>query len=294
MAGGSGTGTPASAPTDPVSQRYDLAVDGVRDLSRSGLFKKETEYREPLDGIADGSNLLFRTQYRPILSTESLIVYESMSGDPVSSGSYAANYDTGSILFTSNAPPSQQPAISYTWANQTLRQFKQILMDGFATMELLVHRGWRLTSSIGTYSAADEDDSNIYVVGSGDLNDPTTGDTTFSLSKTQVGFFQCCCRIAYINNRLLRAAEDDIDYREDRGISVTRTGRAPNLERAFQVEWQKMQKYIETVYEEIYDAADIYGDYIAPLATEFYLSDYEWQEASRLLNLREMYKYSIS
>ena len=266
---------------------YDLATDGVRDLARSGLFMLQTEYREPLDGIPDGSNLLFRTQYRPILSAEDVTVYEGMSGGSVSSGSYAVDHDSGSVLFTSNAAPTQQPAISYTWANQTLRQFKQILMDGFTTMELLIHRGWRLSSSSDMYSAADEDDANIFVVGASDLLDPSA----FSLSKTQVGFFQCCCRLAYLNHRLLRAAEDDIDYREDRGISVTRTRRAPNLERAFQVEWQKMLKYIEAVYEQIYDGADLYGDYIESPATEYYLAEYEWQEASKLLNLRELYKY---
>ena len=266
---------------------YDLAVDGVRDLARSGLFERQTEYREPLDGIPDGSNLLFRTQYRPILSTEDVTVHLSMSGGSVSSGSYTVDHDSGSVLFTSNAAPTTQPAVSYTWANQTLRQFKQILMDGFTTMELLIHRGWRLSSSSATYSMADEDDTNIFVVGASDLLDPSD----FSLSKTQIGFFQCCCRLAYLNNRLLQAAEHDIDYREDRGISVTRTRRAPNLERAFQVEWQKMLKYIEAVNEEVYAGADLYGDYIEPPATEFYLSDYQWQEASKLLNLRELYKY---
>jgi len=273
---------------------YDLAVDGVRDLARSGLFNQETEYREPLDGIPDGSNLLFRTQYRPVLSTETVTVYSSMSGDTVSSGSYTVDHDSGSVLFTSNAAPSSQPAISYTWANQTLRQFKQILIDGFTTMEMLVHRGWRLSSGSYTYSAATEDDANIFVVGASGLSDPACGDVTFSTSRAQTGFFQCCCRLAYLNNRLLQSAEHDIDYREDRGATITRTKRTPNLERAFNVEWQKMLRYIESVYDEVYDDADRYGDYITPLATEFYLSDYEWQEASRLLDLRELYKYDIA
>lgn len=273
---------------------YDLAVQGVRDLSRSGLFNKESEYREPLDGIPDGLNLLFRTQYRPILPTEALTIYEAMSGGSLTSGSYAVDYDSGSVLFTDNAAPASQPAISYTWANQTLRQFKQILVDGFTTMEMLIHRGWRLSSGSDAYSAADEDDDHIFAVGASDLNDPPCGDATFSTSRTQVGFFQTCCRIAYLNNRILQSAEHDIDYREDRGASVTRTKRTPNLERAFNVEWQKMMRFIEAVYDEITDDADRYGSYITPLATEFYLSNYEWQEASRLLDLRGLYKYDTS
>lgn len=274
---------------------YDLASEGVRDLARSGLFSVQKEYREPLDGIPDGSNLLFRTQYRPIVEVwdDPLVVYESMSGGSMSSGSYTVDLDTGSVLFTDNAAPTSQPAITYHWANQTELQFLQILMDGFSTMELLINRGWRLSSGSVTYDAADEYDANIFVVSSSDVSDPATGDTSFSLSKTQVGFFQCCCRLAYLNNRLLRSAEDDIDYREDRGVTVTRTKRTPNLERAFQVEWQKMLRYIEQVWDEIYTDADRYGDYIQSPATEFYLAEYEWQEASKLLNLRELYRYRM-
>lgn len=272
---------------------YDLASDGVRDLARSGLFSLQKEYREPLDGIPDGSNLLFRTQFRPIIGSEPLTVFDGMSGGSLSSGSYTIDAETGSILFTDNAAPASQPAITYWWANQTSRQFRQILMDGFTTMELLINRSWRLSSSLVAYAAADEDDANIYVVGPSDLLDPAAGSTSFSLSKTQVGFFQCCCRLAYLNHRLLRSAEDDIDYREDRGVTVTRTKRTPNLEAAFQVEWQKMLRYIEQVWDEIYVTSDRYGAYVQSPATESYLANYEWQEASMLLNLRELYRFRM-
>lgn len=270
---------------------YNIATDGVRELSRCGLFRKAKVVREPLDGIPDSSNLVFRTQYKPLTETEDVTVFDVVSGGSTSSGSYTVDYDTGTVLFTDNAAPSSQPAISYHWANQTTREFKQILLDGFDTMEAIFSRGWRVSSGSVTYAAATEDDDNIFVVSGDSVADPTGGDTTFSTSRTQLAFYQCCCRIAYLDTRMISSAEDDIDYREDRGISVTRTKRTPNLERAFDKEWQKMLRYLEGVYTEYYTASDRYGQYFSSPATESYLSLMEWQEESKFLDLRALYRY---
>jgi len=270
---------------------YDLAVDGVRELSRCGLFRKAKVVREPLDGIPDGSNLVFRTQYYPLTETEDAIIYNTVSGGSVSSGSYTLDYDTGTVLFTDNAAPSSQPAISYHWANLTTREFKQILLDGFDTMEAIFPRGWRVSSGSVTYAAATEDDTNIFVVSADSVADPVCGDYTFSVSKTQLAFYQCCCRIAYLDTRMISSAEDDVDYREDRGISVTRTRRTPNLERAFDKEWQKMLRYLEGVYTEHYSASDRYGQYYSSPATESYLQVHEWQYWSKMQDLRTTYRY---
>ena len=265
---------------------YNIATDGVRELSRCGLFRKVKVVREPLDGIPDGSNLVFRIQYRPLTETEDVTVFNTVSGGSVSSGSYTVDYDTGTVLFTNNAAPSSQPAISYHWANLTTREFKQVLLDGFDTMEAIFPRGWRVSSGSVTYVAATEDDTDIFVVSGDSIADPG-----FSDSRTQLAFYQCCCRIAYLDTRMISSAEDDIDYREDRGISVTRTKRTPNLERAFDKEWQKMLRYLEGVYTEHYSASDRYGQYFSSPATEDYLQRLEWQEESKFLDLRALYRY---
>ena len=264
---------------------YDLAVDGIRELSRSGLFRKAKVVREPLDGIPDGSNLVFRTQFAPLTETETVTVYNAVSGAAVTSGSYTIDHDTGTVLFTDNAAPSSQPAISYHWANLTTEQFKAILLDGFDTMEAIFPRGWRVSSGSVTYDPANEDDANIFVVAAASVADPVTGDYT------QRAFYQCCCRIAYLDNRMISSAEEDIDYREDRGISVTRTKRTPNFERAFDKEWQKMLRYLEGVYNEHYTDSDRYGQYYSSPATENYLQSYEWQYYSKQQDLRTTYRY---
>lgn len=270
---------------------YDLAVDGVRELSRSGLFRKAKVVREPLDGIPDGSNLVFRTQFAPLTETEDVTVFDAMSGGSMSSGSYAVDYETGVVLFTDNAAPSSQPAISYHWANLTTLEFKQVLLDGFDTMEAIFPRGWRVSSGSVAYLSATEDDTSIFVVAAASVADPDTGDYTFCTSNTQRAFYQCCCRIAYLDNRLISSAEDDIDYREDRGISVTRTKRTPNLERAFDKEWLKMLRYLEGVRDAFYSASDRYGQYYSSPATEDYLANREWQYRSKRLDLRTTYRY---
>lgn len=265
---------------------YDIAVDGVRELSRCGLFRKAKVVREPLDGIPDGSNLVFRTQYKPLTETEDVTVFNTVSGGSTSSGSYTVDYETGVVLFTDNAAPSSQPAISYHWANLTTREFKQILLDGFDTMEAIFPREWRVSSGSVIYVAATEDDANIFVVSGDSIADPG-----FSGSRTQLAFYQCCCRVAYLDTRMISSAEDDIDYREDRGISVTRTKRTPNLERAFDKEWQKLLRYLEGVYAEYYSASDRYGQYFSSPATEGYLSVHEWQYYSKLMDLRTTYRF---
>ena len=82
---------------------YNLSIEGVRELSRSGLFRKAKVVREPLDGIPDSSNLVFRTQYKPLTETEDVTIFNTVSGGSVSSGSYTVDYDTGTVLFTDNA-----------------------------------------------------------------------------------------------------------------------------------------------------------------------------------------------
>ena len=150
---------------------YNLSIEGVRELSRSGLFRKAKVVREPLDGIPDSSNLVFRTQYKPLTETEDVTIFNTVSGGSVSSGSYTVDYDTGTVLFTDNAAPASQPATSYHWANLTTREFKQILLDGFDTMEAIFPRGWRVSSGSVTYTAATEDDTDIFIVAGNSVAD---------------------------------------------------------------------------------------------------------------------------
>ncbi len=268
---------------------YNLSIEGVRELSRSGLFRKAKVVREPLDGIPDSSNLVFRTQYKPLTETEDVTIFNTVSGGSVSSGSYTVDYDTGTVLFTDNAAPASQPATSYHWANLTTREFKQILLDGFDTMEAIFPRGWRVSSGSVTYTAATEDDTDIFIVAGNSVADPG-----FAARHTQLAVYQCCCRIAYLDTRMISSAEDDIDYREDRGISVVRTKRTPNLERAFDKEWLKLLRYLEGVYDEHYPASDRYGQYFSSPATEDYLENWEWQYSSKRRNLRATYRFGIS
>lgn len=268
---------------------YNLATDGVRELSRSGLFREEKVVREPLDGIPDGTNLVFRTSFAPLVSGQDVTVFDSMSGGSMSAGSYAVDHDTGTVLFTS--APASQPAISYYWSNLTQRQFLQALIDGFDVMEAFWPRGWQLSSDSAVYAAADEDDAAIYVVAGQNVNDPDCGDAAFSASRPSRAIYQCCCRIAYLDGRMIMAAEDDIDYREDRGISVKKSHRVASMGRALEAEFRKLDRMMREAFANFYDDEDIYGRYYSSPATETYLASYEWQYYSKLQDLRVTYRF---
>src|SRR5512143_2650505 len=99
---------------------YDLAVDGVRDFSRySNLLGQRKISRDPLSGLADGTNTAFHTQDAPILSSGSVSVYNASGvGVLVSS----VDYDTGEIVMPSAV--TYQPTATYTYTPYTTSQIK--------------------------------------------------------------------------------------------------------------------------------------------------------------------------
>lgn len=268
---------------------FDLAVEGVRNLSRAGLFRRHKVIRESLCGIADGSNTVFRTAYSPLVEAEGVTVY--LSGGSYSSGSYMVDYDTGTVIF--NSAPTAQPQIDYYHANLTTREFKQILLDGFDLMEMFWRRGLRVSSGSTTFREGTEDDDHLYVVDSA-MADPVCGDTTFSQSRAQIALLRVCALVAYLDNLLMSAADEDIDVREDRGLTIKRSHRAQNIERALNAKLTELARALETAQAEVYTDGSQWGSYIKSPATQGYLSAYEWQEYSKQNDLRGLYRYSVS
>jgi len=268
---------------------FDLAVEGVRILSRAGLFRRHKVIRESLGGIADGSNTVFRTAYSPLVEAEGVTVY--LSGGSYSSGSYTVDYDTGTVIF--NSAPSAQPQMDYYHANLTTREFKQILLDGFDLMEMFWRRGLRVSSGSVTFQEGTEDDDHLYVV-DGSMSDPACGNSTFSQSRAQIALLRVCALIAYLDNLLVSAADEDIDIREDRGLTVKRSHRTSNIERALNAKLAELRRALETAQSESYTSGEQWGAYLKSPATQGYLSAFEWQEYSKQNDLRALYRYSIS
>jgi len=268
---------------------FDLAVEGIRNLSRAGLFRRHKVIRESLGGIADGSNVVFRTAYSPLVEAEGITVY--LSGGSISSGSYLVDYDTGTVIFGS--APSAQPQADYYHANLTTREFKQILLDGFDLMEMFWRRGLRISSGSAAFQEGTEDDDHLYVVDSA-MADPACGNSTFSQSRAQVALLRVCALIAYLDNLLMAAADEDIDIREDRGLTVKRSHRTPNIERALNAKLAELRRALDTAQAESYTSGEQWGGYFKSPATQGYLSAFEWQEYSKQNDLRALYRYSIS
>jgi len=195
---------------------YTLTT-AITELKRSMLWNERVVVREPLEGLFDGSNMVFYTAERPISST-GITVYDN-SGTEYSSGSYTVDsYEFGTVRFTVTAP-STAYYISYTAQNLTDTQLTGIVENGFDKMEQEYNRNWYITS--------DSISSSATVVTDPDVG----GGLTFSVSRLNVSFYLLCCEWALVLALQQFAASNYFQYREGRsgGVRVDRTKNADQL-----------------------------------------------------------------
>jgi len=253
---------------------YDLAVQGIVNFARYGRVLSQRKIaRDPLSGVVDGTNTTFYSQYFPILTSGSLLVYTS--GSQVSG---TADYDTGEI--TLNTAPSVQPLATYTFTPFAASQVLQFVVDGFTEMENRWTRGWQLVDATG--QPANENSANIYVADSSG-SDPVCGAILFSESIAQIGFLQACTEYTYIRANLYDAAIGDFEYRESKGGAyINKSKRSTNLDMALKAADAKAKRALEQAQIQFYPNGDQYGAYISNPATAIYQTVYEWQAAAKL------------
>lgn len=252
---------------------YDLIVEGVRDFARlDRVLAQRKIARDPLSGVVDGSNKVFYTNYSPILTSGSLIVYSS--GSQVGG---MADFDTGEVTLT--VVPATQPLATYTFIPHTLSQQVSFLIAGFYLMEGRWARGWKLVDVAGV--AADENSANVYVDDGGG-GDPLSG------VSAQIGAFMACCRYSYIMLNLTGAAVTDFNWRETvRGMSVDKSRRPQNLAEALKLAEAEMLAALETA-QNLYYAGEQFGAYVGNPMTLEYVEQLEWQEGAKTDDNRAM------
>lgn len=257
---------------------YDLVIQGIRDFARlDRVVAQQKISRDPLSGVLDGSNRVFHTNYRPILSSGSVFVYEGLSAIPG-----AVDVDTGEI--TAGSAPSVQPVATYTFIPYTIANQLSFLIGGFYQMETLWTRGWALEDAAG--DAANEDSDNIYMVSG--ASDPLTG------QPAQIGFYMACCRYFYILAQLTGGAVTDYDWRETvRGMAITRSRRPGNLALALEAAGEDMQRALENLQDYVLDGSGL-GGFVGNPMTSGYVDGLEWQQDSLNRNLRGQRGYSRS
>jgi len=253
---------------------YDLfsASGGIADLTRfTQLLDLRRVTRDPLSGIVDGTNYIFNTTYSPCLSSGSTTVYVNY----VNQTGYTFIYDTGEVQLAT--PPAYQPFANYTACSETSETIKRMLMLGLDEMETRWSRGFRLSSSLSSYVAATESDTSAYIVDPTLLIDPISGQSSFSLSRAEIGFYMKSVQYAYFSHQQYDTAMAGISYKEAGGMSVSTVSRSKDLGNLLTRLDKEMAKQLISI-----QAAWLQGGgfaaFIGPYHTKDYLGNFSWQQ----------------
>ena len=260
---------------------FDLAVEGLARLRRTTPFGEQPIAWEPLSGLVDGSNMRFRTRRSPV-KTNSITVY-------VSNVAVVAVFTAPDIV-TLAAAPAAQPYATYVYQPLSDLRGKQLLMDGIYEMERRWPRGWRLSSTTSSYTAATEADSHIYILASGSLTDPSS-EVALSTSENQRALCLSCAMYVY---RLAQAWVASIAAVSIRGSGGGMTLDRRSIPRAMMdmlaVYDKRLQSQLIQGMMEWSGGASL-GGALSPFATRDYMQQWEWQTSSILQDWYGTYSF---
>jgi len=264
---------------------YDLAVNGFVDFVRYGQVLEQRKIsRDPLSGVADGSNVTFHTTYYPILTSGSLQVYTSGS---LATG--IADYNTGEINLT--VAPLVQPQATYTFTPFSSDQILNFLVAGFEEMETRWDRGWNLVDLSG--NTANESSNALQVVDSATGTDPVCGTASFSTSRIQQAFLMGCVEYRFRLTQFLNSANDDYNYHASGGPTVDKSRRPANMDMVIKTLDTRLARMMKMAQEQYYTQMQHVGGYIAAPMSEDYAENYEWQAESQMMNVRATVGYQV-
>lgn len=244
------------------------AVAAIRDTNPWLL---ESVDFEPLEGITDGSNRIFRTPHRPLDQASDIAVYEQ-DGTAISSGSYSmVSWDNGVVRFDTGI--SEQYYASYYVSDPyySTTKLKEICRSGFREMMNRWPQSWYMVDSGGsTYISSD--DSMV--------SDPTIGGSTFSTSDPVLHTFHRCCEYELVGSRLMRASAHNVDYREGMsgGVNVVthfQTEALANLRNDLD---EDIDKALEILEEQVSGVG--FGGFVSGSKSNAYEDVYEWWDES--------------
>jgi len=244
------------------------AVAAIRDTNPWLL---ESVDFEPLEGITNGSNRIFRTPHRPLDEASDITIYQQ-DGTSVGSANYTmVSWNNGVVRFATGV--SEQYYASYyvsdTYYSAT--KLKEICRSGFREMMRRWPQSWYLTDSGGsTYISSD---SSL-------VNDPAIGGLVFSTSNPVLKTFHLCCEYELVSSRLRRASAQNVDYREGMsgGVSVVthfQTEALANLKKDL---GEDIDSALEVLEEEVSGAG--YGGFVSGAKSNAYEDVYEWWDES--------------
>lgn len=222
---------------------------------------------EPLEGLTDGVNRVFRTTHRPIDQTSGMTIYTSSGGTVAATVYTVISYDGGAIRFGKGQ--SEQLFADYYVADSLYgaTKLKEICREGFRNLMSRWPQAWYLEDSGGsTYISS----------ASGSLTDPTIGSVTFSTSHEALHAFHLGCEYELASSRLRQAAALDVDYREGMsgGVAVTTSHRAKALQAYLDKLDEQLAAALTTLEETV--TGEGYGSFVSGAKSDTYEDVYEW------------------
>lgn len=247
---------------------YDLFVDGLREIKAALPFRTEKFSFQGLIGYASGSATVFRFPHRPLLSSETTVIYHD--GEAVSSASYTLDTESGVVRFSTAPAQGTQVEATYYRCDYSDTVLKQILFSAFRRMEMLWRRGLRLSSGSSTYAEATTDSEHAYVVSATTMTDPTiTGTTTFSSSHAQRGLLMALAELVRMETEAHQAALTAFSYREDRGMAIDRSRVPSNIAEMIRLQEDVVSRALVEAQMEVY-GAEIPGGFLSRDLSEDY------------------------
>jgi hypothetical protein len=257
---------------------FDLfSPSGIAAVERYvSLFNIQTVTRDPLSGIVDSSNVVFRTTYSPIMTSGSLGVY--LNNSLQSAADYSVDHPSGTIIF--NSAPSVQPQATYQMSAYPDSVLRGLLVAGFDEMELRWFQGLSLSSVQGTGQIllADQNSVNAFVVNTSG-SDPPIGDIFWSTSNAQIAFFARCVQYAYVMTLMNEHAFSSFIWQEAQGLRVDMSRVAANLDTVAERLNKDLIRYQDQAMFQIH-GGDMYGGSVVPPLTRETLAHRFWEKTS--------------
>jgi len=222
---------------------------------------------EPLEGITDGSNRVFRTPHRPLDEASDITVYQQ-DGTALGTGNYTmVSWDNGVVRFDSGV--SEQYYADYSVADQfySATTLKEICRAGFREMMRRWTQAWYLVDSGGSTYISDNTTT---------VSDPAIGGITFSASDPALHTFHLCCEYELAGSRLRQASALNVDYREGMsgGVSVVTHFQAQALADLRETLSEDIDSALEVLEETLTGSG--YGGFVSGAKSDAYESVYEW------------------
>lgn len=241
--------------------------NAVGELRNTNPWLLESVDFEPLEGITDGANRIFRTPHRPLDQASDITIYRQ-DGTSMGSATYTmVSWPNGVIRFTQGV--SEQYYASYSVADPyySATKLKEITREGFRNMMSRWTQDWYLVESGGSTWISSTTPT---------LTDPPISGVTFSTCHQALHAYLMCCEYELASSRLRQASALDVDYREGMsgGVAVTTHFRAQALQTLLDRLGQDINNALVVLEEEV--SGEGFGGFVPGAKSDSYERLYEW------------------